>query len=47
MLLVKGQSDEVFRKGIVTLFGKPAHQQDGELVLQRIILLEIDGLFGK
>ena len=46
-LSVKGQSDEVFRKGIVTLFGKPADQRDGELVLQRIILLELDGLFGE
>ena len=45
MLLVIGQSDEVFRKGIVTLSGKPSHQQDGELVPQRIILSELDGLF--
>ena len=43
---VKGQSDEVFRKGIVTLFGKPA-DQDGERVPQRIILFELDGLFGE
>ena len=44
-MFVKGQSDEVFRKGIVTLFGKPAHQWDRELVPQRIILPELDGLF--
>ena len=37
MLLVIGQNDEVFRKGIVTLFGKAADQRDGELVPQRII----------
>ena len=39
-LFVKGQNDEVFRKGIVTSFGKPADQGDGELVPHRIILLE-------
>ena len=44
-LFVKGQSDEVFRKGIVTLFGKPA-DQDGERVPQRIILFELDGFLG-
>ena len=44
-LFVKGQSDEVLRKGIVTLFGKPADQGDCELVPQRIILPELDGLF--
>ena len=45
-LSVKGQSDEVFRKGIVTLFGKPADEWDGELVPHRIILPELDGLWG-
>ena len=45
-LSVKGQSDEVFRKGIVTLFGKPADQRDRELLPQRIILLELDGHSG-
>ena len=34
LLLVIGQSDEVFRKAIVTLFGKPADQQDGVIVAQ-------------
>ena len=37
--------DEVFGQGIVTLFGKPANQQDGELMPQRTILPESDGLF--
>ena len=46
-LFVKGQSDEVFRKGIVTLFEKPADQWDHELVPQRIILPELDVLFGE
>ena len=46
-LLVKGQSDEVFRKGIVTLFGKPADQRDGKLVPQRIILPELEGFWGE
>ena len=46
-LFVKGQSDEVLRKGIVTLFGKPADQGDHELVPHRIILLDLDGLFGE
>ena len=46
-LSVKGQSDEAFRKGIVTLFGKPADQRDGELVPHRIILPELEGLFGE
>ena len=45
-LSVKGQSEEVFRKGIVTLFGKAADQQDRELLPQRIILLELDGHLG-
>ena len=44
-LLVIGQNDEVFGQGIVTLFGKPADQKYGELVPQRIILSELDGLF--
>ena len=44
-MFVKGQSNEVFRKGIVTLFGKPADQWDHELVPQRIILPELGGLF--
>ena len=44
-LLVIGQNDEVFGQGIVTLFGKPADQKGGELVSQRIILSELDGLF--
>ena len=43
--LVIGQNDEVFGQGIVTLFGKPADQKGGELVSQRIILSELDGLF--
>ena len=47
MLLVIGQNDEVFRKGIVTLFGKAADQRDGELVPQRIIPSESDVLFLK
>ena len=34
MLLVIGQSDEVFGKAIVTLFGKPEDQRDGALVPQ-------------
>ena len=46
-LSVKGQSDEAFRKGIVTLFGKPADQWDCELLPQRIILPELEGLFGE
>ena len=46
-LFVKGQSDEAFRKGIVTLFGKPEDQRDGKLVPQRIILPELEGLFGE
>ena len=44
---VKGQSDEVFRKGRVTLFGKPADQGDCELVPHRSILPDLDGLFGE
>ena len=43
-LLVMGQSDEIFRKAIVTLFGKPAHQQAGEFIPQRIFLPELVGL---
>ena len=46
-LFVKGQSDEVLRKGIVTLFGKQADQGDCELVPQRIILPDLDGLLGE
>ena len=46
-MLVKGQSDEVFRKGIVTLSGKPADERDGKLVPQRIIVPDLDGLFGE
>ena len=46
-LSVKGQSNEAFRKGIVTLFGKPADQRDRELLPQRIILFELDGLLGE
>ena len=46
-LFVKGQSDEVLRKGRVSLFGKPADQGDRELVPQRIILPELDGLAGE
>ena len=45
MLLVIGQCEEVFGQGIVTSFGKPANQQDDELVPQRIIFSELDGLF--
>ena len=45
--LVKGQSDEVFRKRIVTLAGKPTDQRDGEHVPHRIVLPELDGLFGE
>ena len=40
-LSVKGQSEEVFRKGIVTLSGKPADQEDGGLVSQRTILCAV------
>ena len=45
-LLVMGQSDEIFRKGIVILFGNTADQWDGKVTPQRIILPELDGLFG-
>ena len=47
ILFVKGQSDEVFRKGIMTLAGKPTDQRDGEHVPHRIVLPELDGLFGE
>ena len=33
--------DELFGQGIVTLFGKPADQEDGGLVSQRTILPEL------
>ena len=45
MFFVIGQGDEVFGQGIVTLFGKPANQQDSELMPQRIVLPELDELF--
>ena len=35
-------ANKVLGQGIVTLFGKPADQEDGELVSQRAILLELE-----
>ena len=46
MLLTAQQAnklrDEVLGQGIVTLFGKPADQEDGRLVSQSTILPELE-----
>ena len=34
--------DEVLGQGILILFGKPTDREDGELVPQRTILLELE-----
>ena len=34
--------DELLAQGIATLFGKPAHGEDGGLVFQRTILPELE-----